>query len=117
MDNSLEAINALADKLGTTAENLWVILVAQANIVFIYSVIGVVFIVVGDIVTIYLHKAIMKEKDGWENPTTLAIVTIILSILSFVFTLIMVLELIPNMVTCIANPDYFAFKQILKVIK
>lgn len=102
-------IEALATKLGTTAEYLWGVLVKQATIQAAAEATLLICSVAATVWLIYLFK---KNSKEWEEDTmtfvaVLAIFMTLLSVIMFFF-------LAPTIITAIFNPEYWALKQVLK---
>jgi len=61
-------LEMLAEKLGTTAEQLWSVLIGQANIEFIKYLVGsIIFLVLFLISLHYIKKHIIFIKKEWKH--------------------------------------------------
>ena len=113
-DQTTQLLRELADKLGTTTEYLWGILVAQAPISATVSLVTLVGgIIIGCVLWacgIMWQKALLlkgeRHKDG---PFALIIIGfMIVGVLSF----ILMIEA-PSIMAGFYNPEYWALRQIL----
>jgi hypothetical protein len=125
-DQMFQALMALAQKLGTTAEYLFGVLVKQAVISGITNAaILVVWLFVFrkwfSIVSAKTKRPPASKNDDYRGPraewdpedTRYVFAWVSIAIMS-VATFIMCVTIIPDVVTAILNPEYFALKQILK---
>lgn len=123
MDERTELlIRDLASKLGVTAEHLWQILVTQAQIDGLFSLI---FIIIFSLFTAWFACLVVKKTTKpkatddcrypnaeWEDDavgwgfTFLAIFSVI--------TIVLLFKYLPYAVSAIINPEYWAFRQIIK---
>lgn len=119
-DKIMELITALATKLGTTAEHLWMVLMAQAK-VSAWVDIGIsLFGVAWIIVTLLTHNK-LSEKDGdgysyYANHDGYIGLMTILGIISVLFLLFTVFNL-NSIVTGFVNPEYKAFREVIRLIR
>jgi hypothetical protein len=105
-DKTAEIIKQLADKLGTTAEHLWGVLIKQAPI---SSSIDLMFdaILIG--LMAYVWVKLVKHDADAEDKIMLGI---ILTIVCGVAALAMMASL-PTTIAGFVNPEYWALKQLL----
>lgn len=108
----LKRIDLLAAKLGIAAEKLWEVLVAQARIDAIQSLIwaGVWIVLAG--VMCYAFKQVMEwaaKDDDW-TPLMIGcgVAILILSVSA--------IALIVSSITPFFNPQYWAFQELMKQI-
>lgn len=103
-------IRELADKLGTTAEHLWGVLIAQARVEFFAMSITYLIILILFGITFFLYKKHMNEKYQVNK------FTIPMLIVGFITatSLISGLGYLPMYLASILNPEYWALRQILK---
>lgn len=132
MDKIAEILKQLADKLGTTVEHLWGVLVSQAIISFwadmVFYTIAVVIIIVGAKIIIGCVRRAqalwMEEVDNyyWHDSGKEAkfngniaggAVTVIIV---FIFS-IASLAGIEDTITKRYNPEYYALQQVTKLLK
>jgi len=116
-------LQSLADKLGTTVEHLWTVLINQASVVgwcyivwciaYILTCFGLVF---GWIKWNKLCKVLRKESCIW--PEWMVAFTISLAIVSFM-ALICLCYMFSNLslaLSCWFNPEFWALKEVLSVL-
>ncbi len=107
-EQTLQLIEKLAFKLGTTAEYLWGVLISQAYIhgIINISIVGFfgLFLFIGWYICL-TYK--FKEPD----PKILVIGCLIC--MSFVY-IYLTLHEINDIITAFVNPEYWALKQIIK---
>ena len=118
---TVNLLTELAAKLGTTSEYLWEILLRQAPISSTVTLIQIMFTVLSGIFLWRLHKHFSKKIDKkysmYDNSTgVLEAIMIILSILTLTIGIGLFLG-IENMLNGYFNPEYWALKQILNILK
>ncbi len=114
-------LTVLADKLGTTSEYLWGILLSQAPISATIILIQIIFTVLSGIFLWKLHKYFAKETDekysiydngnGGFEALVLTFSTLILIIGVVLFFRI------ENVLNGYFNPEYWALDKILNTLK
>lgn len=103
----LKALTALAEKLGTTAEYLWGVLVKQAPINGVIDLLVITGWITGFFICL---KIIRKNKVESEGLMLIAYVsTIVFAIGSVGFTTF----LMSDMLSAFFNPEYWALHKIL----
>lgn len=119
--NTLQALAAIAEKLGTTAEYLRGVLIKQAPI---SGAIDLILLVALTIIFVFwlclvMRKTTLKQKNEygqifaeWEDG--LAAAAFLSVILLGGFTMFLILSCLPTAITAFVNPEYWAFKQIIK---
>lgn len=116
MENYSELLKALAVKLGTTTEYLFGILVAQAKVSAITSLIEIVFIYLFGFILYKTHKNFQNRgvydeyEEGAGFPMFMA-----LGIFAILF--ICTFFLFENAINGLFNPEYWALDKILSVVK
>jgi len=115
-EQTLQMLQALAEKLNTTAENLWAVLIAQARIEGILSSIWVVVCLVLMVASIKTARWIYKGvwHDDWDEIAILPLVAVSL------FGTVMIFPMVINLnwaITCFANPEYYALIHILRAVR
>jgi len=119
---TLEALQALAAKMGTTAEYLWIVMVRQARVLF---VVDLIMYALGATAIYALYKGIRKcleeeEKLNAREPgndkAAFMVMTGLFIICGFCIVLAMCLHL-PDTITKAINPEYWALQQILETVK
>jgi len=118
MKELTELLAKLAEKLGTTTQYLWGVLIKQAS-VEIYIFISIfVLTVIGVIITTLLLKYTQKYWDEEDTPAiawfslTLGIVCAFETVIGLVYSL----TNIADVITSIINPEYWALQEVLKSI-
>ena len=120
-DQTLQALTALATKLGTTAEYLWGVLLRQAPLSGVMTLVTVAVMVVAAVLLArFVRSKTKKVDDGegyrraeWEDEV--AIVFAWGSVWCFaLITLVVALAEMPNAITAFVNPEFWALRQILK---
>jgi len=104
-------LEKLSEKLGTTAEHLWQILIKQAPIDGMIDILSFISSIAVSIILYFVHKYLEKIKlyDEYEYVGILMICGAIIMMLWFVISFIVAL----GSITAFLNPEYWAFNQIL----
>jgi hypothetical protein len=106
-DQELLLLTQLATKLGTTVEFLWAVLLKQAFVSGIKSIIAIVLMWS---ITISLVVFLVKKKFENESPEAI-LGAIFASILGLVSILLLLLEG-GSAITALFNPEYWALNHI-----
>ena len=111
----------LADKLGTTSEYLWGILLRQAPISATVILIQIIFTVLSGIFLWKLHKYFSKETDERysmydRSNGGLEALIIIFSVLILIIGIFSFFQ-IENVLNGYFNPEYWALNKILNTLK
>lgn len=120
MENLTGLLSQLAEKLGTTVEFLWEILLKQAHISGWISFFSVIVFLVGiTFFSLFIRYTIKKWDYIEENALEplYAIINVLLGIIFIIWFILIILEIIPNMITAFSNPEYWALKQVLGIIR
>ncbi len=113
-------LRELAEKMGTTSEYLWTVMIKQAFLSGI-TLIGVmvVFVIIIPMWVrfakhVYRLTIIENSKDRWHEEVMIPIYIIsgILGVATIITSIILPIE----MATCFFNPEYWALKNILSKI-
>lgn len=119
MEQITELLKQLADKLGTTSEYLWSVLIAQAKIEAMISlvliVVGIVIFIIG-IYSVYLMRKPYKEYTSYYAfcheedfaPMPYAFTGII-----WFISIVILVSNVKDFLTANYNPAYYALKEIL----
>ena len=114
-----ELLEKLADKLGTTVEHSWAILVKQAFIRGITLLIGTCIAV--SIITVFLYNlryfvetAIKEEK---KYLVIISRVFLVVGGITFLFAVAFLMDSCSEIITNFFNPEYYALNKILSLIK
>lgn len=113
-DKTLQAVTALANKLGTTAEYLWGVLVKQAPL---SGALDLAVLAAWVAACVWLVRFVRKNTAGddpkWDDEVGRTFawggVVIVCSLTALIGGLS-----ISGAVTAIVNPEYWALRQILK---
>jgi len=117
-DKITNLLEKLANKLGTTIEHLWNILIHQAYIEAFKNIIMIAFFIIAEILIFKYAVRYNKGKSLEDIDNDFRSITvIILFIIISVFTIIMIASLIPETIDAIFNPEYWALNHILKLIR
>jgi len=112
-----QLLQSLAEKLGTTVEYLWIVLVNQAKYHAIISLIQMAFIFAIVFTTIKLHIKFSKKIDGkntiYYDKEELVIIPMVLAAITSVILLMFFLAGTSDLFSAIFNPEYWALKRIM----
>lgn len=109
-DKTLQALNALADKLGTTAEHLWGVLIRQAPISGCVELISLIICLVPTAVVGRVLYKRAQNNDFYQDVYFFSFVSVFLVLLVFDSALISRIDII---IAAFINPEYWALMQIL----
>lgn len=109
-------LSQLAEKLGTTTEYLWAVLIKQAGICIIqdcfFIVISILFIIGYILYVKYFIKNYQKLYDNDEEYGH-GVITVILGCIAIIAIFVIMVG-VEEIITCVYNPEYWALNQILK---
>ena len=116
-EQTVQLIEQLAQKLGTTAEYLWAALIRQAPITATTNLLWFLSMLIGGFFLLKLHKRLLKEDErgrntysdgegGWE---------VLMGILTGLWIIVFLVSffLLGSVITGFLNPEYWALKQII----
>jgi ABC-type Fe3+ transport system permease subunit len=119
-----QLIRELADKLGTTTEHLWGVMVRQATISGLTDLALVLLVLVATaalfVVTAKKTRTPAKTesdkypKPEWEDEAAIAAWTI--SIIFMVVAVVTILIAAGSITAALLNPEYWALKQLLNTL-
>ena len=135
-ENTEKLIRELAEKLGTTSEKLYGVLVQQAPIEAFTSLFVLIFLIVCFILIFKFIENKTKKKpvfdkngkpvenyDGehclkseWESDDLLPFMTYSILTILFVFICLQAVDAFQICATAFMNPQYWALKQILNLL-
>lgn len=123
-EETTELLNQLAQKLGTTTEYLWSILLKQAPISATLDLIKMLFILFFGLILWKIHKHLMKKEDRddrysqtlYDKYEEGARIPMIVAVIIFIILSISCFYSIGNVVNGYFNPEYWALRTILTVI-
>jgi len=117
-EKTQEALVALAEKLGTTTEYLWTVLVNQAKYDIIVSVIQMAFMFAIVYWTIKLHIRFSKlDEHGdsqYYHKEEILVIPMIFAAITSVIMIVFFLNGFNDLIASIFNPEYWALKRILR---
>lgn len=105
----INIINVLAEKLGTTAEYLWAVLTKQA-IITAATLSGQTLIMIS--VSLIAYKFGRKHSGNWDE--ILAVFYWVGYVVFAGITFAVAMNAINVVTTALANPEYWALKQLIK---
>lgn len=120
-DQTLKLVEQLAQKLGTTAEYLWQVLLNQAAISAATDLIYLVLTIFAGFALYRLHKYLSKEPEGssysiYEDEEELAVIPMVFVLIAWLVVFIVCFFSIGNIINGFFNPEYWALNQILHLI-
>ena len=120
MENLTVLLEKLAEKLGTTTEYLWGVLIRQAPISALTDLMYFILVVIGVVVLYKVHRRLAKEgSDGhslyWHYEDA-AIVPMFIAAIVLVIIFIICFFSLGNIVNGFLNPEYWALDEVLKLI-
>lgn len=117
-----ELIGKLASKLGTTTEYLWGVLLQQAPVAALTTLVQCLLIVIFGVILWKIHKRLLQNAiDGYECsyyekyelsaqlPMTFGLIIFVVGVLDAFFS-------VDTIVNGFFNPEYWALQQVLKAI-
>lgn len=109
------ALTALANKMGTTAEYLWKVLVKQAPLEAVKEGVGLlIMLIIGGL--FYMSHTSLTKKKVYNKDTSYGIVMTFAILIWGITTTVFIYNTI---IACIdvINPEYWALEQILEQLK
>jgi len=113
-----ELIEQLAAKLGTTTEYLWGVLIKQAPVYAVTSLLEIGVVLIMGVVLWKSHKKLLSPIN--DNPDECLYdnyedLQWVIGILTFIWVILFVVAFFTfaNVITSIANPEYWALMKIL----
>ena len=121
MENLTELLEKLADKLGTTSEYLFGVLVNQAPISALYSALYLILVLLGGYLLYKLHISFLKQDGNncslYSKYGVGIAIPMILSFIAWLVLFIKCFHSIENIMTGFLNPEYWALDEIMSLIK
>lgn len=125
-DKTLQALTLLAEKLSTTTEHLWAVLIRQA---YIDGWLTIASLIVLTILCVVMLRFVIrkttapgtKDKYGmplkaeWYEEGAFAAWTV--AGIASTIVILLVIEGLPTAISALINPEYWALKQILAVLQ
>ncbi len=114
-------LEQLAEKLGTTTEYLWGVLITQAKVSAIIDLIYIVLVSIIGVIIYKVHKHLMKENENGDTryyilEDSAVIPMFIVSIVWSVLFIVCFFSL-GNIISGLINPEYWALEQVLDIVK
>lgn len=120
MENLTQLLQQLAEKLGTTTEYLWGVLIKQAPISAVTDLVYLFLVILGGIALYKIHKRFSKEIDGnksiYYEHEWLEISMVFVSFTLVVIFIYYILS-IKGIITGFFNPEYWAFNEVVRLLK
>jgi len=118
-EQATKLIEQLAQKLGTTVEYLWTVLIKQAHVEIYIFITTLILTLIGAVVTSVLLRYTQKYWNDETAPTSawMAFVFGIIIGIGTVVGLIATIANISDVITAINNPEYWALKEVFGVCK
>lgn len=121
MENLTPLLEKLAEKLGTTTEYLWSVLIHQAPISALTDLLYFVLVIIGGIVIFIIHKRLMKKNkygnNKYDDSDDGLIVLMVVVTLVWAIIFIVCFFNIGNIITGFFNPEYWALNKVLGLLK
>jgi amino acid transporter len=114
-ENTRKLIESLAQKLGTTSELLWSVLLKQAKIQAITTLFQIGLIIVFGLILYHLHIKFLNEYRYEEHDSIGIIMTTALAFFAVLF--FAAFFSIDSVINGFFNPEYWALDQVLRSIK
>lgn len=105
-----ETIEKIADKIGLTAKELWPYLVKQE---IIQSILTLTILLIVGIIAIYVRKKYGTKFSEWDDAND---VQKPFAIIPLIVCFIVMIAIAYN-VSILLNPEYYAFKDFMSVLK
>jgi len=121
-DNTTKLLEQLSQKMGTTSEYLWKVLLKQAPIDATISLIQTILIIFFGLMLYKIHKYLMKWVDsrgynGYEKYEEAASVPMIVGMIVFIILFIYAFCCIENVISGYFNPEYWALNRVLSILE
>jgi len=121
MEELTPMLEKLAEKLGTTTEYLWGVLLKQAPITAVTELVYLILVVLCGITLYKIHKRLSKKVDGnnsiYYESEELVIVPMVIATIIWAILFIICFLSIGSIVTGFLNPEYWALDEIMSLIK
>lgn len=119
-NDAVKLINQLAQKLGTTSEYLWGVLLKQAPIDATVTLIQITLVGLFGFILYKTHGRLMKktgDESLYEKYELMAIIPMILAAFVFAVLAIVSFVCIGDVVNGYLNPEYWALNRVLLILK
>lgn len=122
-DNATKLLELLAQKLGTTTEYLWMVLVKQAPVDATITLFQTVLIMMFGWFLYRKHKRLMVKKDyngynetGYSHYEEVAYIPMIVGAIFFVIMSTVAFFCIQDIINGYFNPEYWALNKLLQTL-
>jgi len=109
----IPALDKLAERLGTTSEYLWGVLLKQAPIYAATTMLEVLLIAV----VVYFYIKFFKRVHDWFEDPVASGVTLTFASIFMVGLVLAAFMSISGIIVALLNPEYWALKQVLSALK
>lgn len=109
-------LQPLADKLGTTGQYVWELQVKQAYVDGSIALVGLLFGIALITVAILWMKKINDNLETQRN-TEMDGFGVVASVILFIAGFIFLCTNVPTVLNCFINPEYYALRQLIKLVK
>jgi len=122
-ENTAKLLEQLAQKLGTTSEYLWKVLLKQAPIDATVNLIQITLIMLFGLMLYKIHRKLMKKDEGEYGETgyskyeEMATIPMIIGGIVFVIIFICAFFCMGDVVNGYFNPEYWALNKVLSSLK
>lgn len=127
-EQTAKLIEQLAQKLGTTTEYLWSVLLKQAPIDATTSLFQIILVVLFGVTLFKIHKKLSVEvketettrrytQTGYDKHELAAIIPMVIALIIFIVLLVASFFLINDIVNGFFNPEYWALERILHKVQ
>ncbi len=123
-DNTYKLLEQLANKLGTTSQYLWGVLLKQAPISATIDIIQILVVVAFGVVLYKIHKRLIVKKNldgynetGYERYEIAAVLPMVIGMILFIILAVISLCSLGNIINGYLNPEYWALNEILSSAK
>jgi amino acid transporter len=118
LDNKItNLLEGLANKLGTTTDHLWNVLMHQAHIEAFKNIATIVFFIIADTLMFKYAFKHNKDKNLKNTKGDFESIAMLLFVVILVFIIVITVNLLPETIDAIFNPEYWALHNILKSIR
>lgn len=116
--DTLQLVDKLATKLGTTAEYLWRVLINQTRIELLKDVAWAIVALAYLIALISLTRYLIRRKnEAGSYDDDVWMVAIIVSVFIACVMVVVLINCVSEIPTLIYNPEYWALSKVLKAAK
>lgn len=119
-DQTMKLVEDLAQKLGTTAEYLWQVLLKQAPISATINLLYFLLVIISGVVLYKLHRHFSKTVENgnysiYDDREEVVIVPMLIGCLVWGVLFIVCLICLGGTINGFVNPEYWALDKILSV--